>query len=127
MSVRVEKDDGYDTDVGERGERLSGGERQRIAIARALLRDPRILILDEATSSVDVHSERLIRDAITRLAVGRTTFIIAHKLSTVRSADRFVVVDQGRVVETGRYDDLMQQQGPFYGLVTALETELLAG
>jgi len=113
------KDDGYDTEVGERGDRLSGGERQRVAVARALLRNPRILILDEATSSVDVQSEHLIRDAITRLAASRTTFIIAHKLSTVRNADRFMVMDNGRVIETGRYDELMQQRGAFYALVMA--------
>src|SRR5262245_9905175 len=113
----VAKEDGYDTEVGERGERLSGGERQRVAIARALLRDPRILILDEATASVDVYSEQLIRDAITRLSVGRTTFIIAHKLSTVRTADRFIVLDEGRVVEMGRYDDLIAQRGAFFHLV----------
>jgi len=113
----VAKEDGYDTEVGERGERLSGGERQRVAIARALLRDPRILILDEATASVDVYSEQLIREAITRLSVGRTTFIIAHKLSTVRTADRFIVLDGGRVVEMGRYDDLIAQRGAFFHMV----------
>jgi ATP-binding cassette subfamily B protein len=122
----VAKDDGYDTDVGERGDRLSGGERQRIAIARALLRDPRILILDEATSSVDAQSEAVIREAIARLAEGRTTFIIAHRLSSVRHADRFVVLDQGRVLETGRYDELLQQRGALYQLVMSLEPALVA-
>jgi len=120
------KEDGYDTEVGERGDRLSGGERQRVAVARALLRDPRILILDEATSSVDAQSDQLIRDAIMRLAANRTTIIIAHKLSTVRTADRFVVIDQGRVSEAGRYDELMQRRGAFYDLVHAFEPEPLA-
>jgi ATP-binding cassette subfamily B protein len=122
----VGKEDGYDTEVGERGDRLSGGERQRIAIARALVRDPRILILDEATAAVDVHSEQVIREAVTRLAAGRTTFIIAHKLSTVRTADRFIVLDHGRILESGRYDELMQHRGPFFQMVQRLESQLLA-
>jgi ATP-binding cassette, subfamily B, bacterial len=117
----VARDDGYDSEVGERGERLSGGERQRIAIARALLCDPRILILDEATSSVDAQSETVIREAIARVAGGRTTFIIAHKLSSVRHADRFVVLDRGRVLEIGRYDDLLQQRGALYEMVMSVE------
>ena len=102
---------GYATLVGERGVKLSGGQRQRIAIARALLKDPRVLILDEATSSVDAESERLIEEALGRLLVGRSTLIIAHRLSTVRRADRLVVLDRGRVVEEGAHDELLAQGG----------------
>jgi ATP-binding cassette subfamily B protein len=113
------KADGYDSEVGERGGRLSGGERQRLAIARAVLRDPRILILDEATSAVDAASERLIKEAVGRLARGRTTFVIAHRLSTVRGADRLVVLDGGRVAEAGSYEQLMARRGLFFQLATA--------
>ena len=102
---------GYGTLVGERGVKLSGGQRQRIAIARALLKDPRVLILDEATSSVDTESERLIEEALARLLEGRSTLIIAHRLSTVRRADRLVVLDRGRVVEAGAHDALLARGG----------------
>jgi ATP-binding cassette, subfamily B, bacterial MsbA len=102
---------GYDTLVGERGVRLSGGQRQRVAIARAVLKDPAVLILDEATSSLDAESEGLIEDALARLLVGRTTLIIAHRLSTVRRADRLVVVDRGRVVEEGSHAALLALGG----------------
>jgi subfamily B ATP-binding cassette protein MsbA len=102
---------GYDTLVGERGIKLSGGQRQRVAIARAILKDPAILILDEATSNLDTESERLIEDALGKLLVGRTTLIIAHRLSTVRRADRLVVMDRGRIVEEGTHGELLDLGG----------------
>ena len=109
---------GYDTVIGERGVRLSGGERQRIAIARALLCDPRILILDEATSMVDTEAEQAIQAALAHLSSGRTTFVIAHRLSTVRRADKIVVIDSGEIVEEGRHDTLMDQDGRYKEMVT---------
>jgi subfamily B ATP-binding cassette protein MsbA len=102
---------GYDTVVGERGIKLSGGQRQRVAIARAILKDPAVLVLDEATSNLDTESEQLIEDALSRLLVGRTTLIIAHRLSTVRRADRLVVLDGGRIVEEGSHAGLLAQGG----------------
>lgn len=103
--------DGYDTRIGERGVRLSGGEKQRLSIARAILNDPRILILDEATSSVDTETEVLIQNALNRLLEGRTTFAIAHRLSTVRRADRLYVVDRGEIIETGTHGELLAAGG----------------
>jgi len=110
---------GYQTLVGDRGYSLSGGERQRIAIARAILHKPRILILDEATSSLDAETEKLIQDALAKLIKGRTTFIIAHRLSTLSHADRLFVMDEGCLVETGTHRELMMQRGIYYGLVMA--------
>ncbi|HRP97926.1 MAG TPA: ATP-binding cassette domain-containing protein, partial [Rhodocyclaceae bacterium] len=110
---------GYDSLVGERGQALSGGERQRISIARALLIDPRILILDEATSSVDTTTEKEIQKALDNLVAGRTTIAIAHRLSTLRKADRLVVLDRGQVVEIGAHDALMAAEGHYYRLYQA--------
>ncbi len=111
--------DGYNTYVGEHGYNLSGGERQRIAIARAILNNPRILILDEATSALDTESEFLIQQALDRLVKGRTTFAIAHRLSTLRNADRLVVIDKHGVAEIGTHNELLEKQGIYYGLVNA--------
>ena len=110
---------GYDSLVGERGQGLSGGERQRISIARALLIDPRILILDEATASVDSETEKEIQKALDNLVQGRTTIAIAHRLSTLQRADRLVVLDKGQVVEEGTHDVLMARHGAYYNLYKA--------
>ncbi|SHH87897.1 ATP-binding cassette, subfamily B [Caloranaerobacter azorensis DSM 13643] len=107
---------GYDTDINERGTRLSVGQRQLIAFARALLADPRILILDEATSSIDTHTERLVQKGIERLLKGRTSFVIAHRLSTIQNADRIFVIDDGRIKEMGNHDELMRMKGIYYNL-----------
>jgi ATP-binding cassette subfamily B protein len=110
--------EGYDTVVGERGYRFSGGEKQRIAIARTILRNPRVLVLDEATSSLDTQTERLVQEALERLSEGRTTIAIAHRLSTVRDADQIVVLDRGRVVEVGTYRELLALGGRFAELAS---------
>jgi ATP-binding cassette subfamily B protein len=106
----------YQTVLGERGSGLSQGQRQLLAIARAALADPRILILDEATSSVDTRTERLIQKAFDQLLMGRTSFVIAHRLSTIRNADQILVVKDGKIVERGRHDELLQKRGAYYDL-----------
>src|SRR6185312_1169922 len=117
----------YDTIVGERGVKLSGGQRQRLSIARAILADPRILILDEATSSLDSESEAMIQNGLNFLMQGRTTFVIAHRLSTIRRADQILVVEQGLIVERGTHEELYRMGGRYYDLYTrqhGLETNL---
>jgi ATP-binding cassette subfamily B protein len=115
---------GYDTMVGERGHTLSGGERQRISIARAILHDPRILILDEATSAVDTETEREIQEALERLIAARTVFAIAHRLSTLRRASRLFVIEQGRLAEAGTHAELLEIEGGIYRKLYNLQVQL---
>ena len=110
---------GYNTYVGEKGYSLSGGERQRIAIARAILPDPKLLILDEATASLDTESEFMIQTALDRLTNGKTTFAIAHRLSTLKNADRIMVIDGRHIVEIGTHQELLDRKGIYYNLFTA--------
>jgi ATP-binding cassette subfamily B protein len=119
--------DGYDTLVGEKGVTLSGGQKQRVAIARTLLKDPRILILDDSTSSVDTGTEGLIRQALERLMQGRTSLIIAHRIQSVMNADLILVFDQGRIVQRGTHEELVEEEGPYrqiYDIQTRIEVEL---
>jgi ATP-binding cassette subfamily B protein/subfamily B ATP-binding cassette protein MsbA len=109
--------EGYDTFVGERGVKLSGGQQQRLAIARAILADPQILILDEATSNLDTESEQLIQASMAELLAGRTTFVIAHRLSTVRRANLILLMEDGRIIERGTHDELMATRGLYYEMV----------
>ncbi len=110
-------ENGYNTNVGERGSKLSGGQRQRLSIARALLKNPEILILDEATSALDSQSEKVVQDALEKLMQNRTSFVIAHRLSTVQHADRIIVMDHGKIVETGTHDSLLKANGLYAGLI----------
>jgi len=107
----------YDTFIGERGVKLSGGQQQRLAIARAILKSPQILILDEATSNLDTESEQLIQASMAGLLAGRTTFVIAHRLSTVRRADLILLMEEGRVIERGTHEELMQARGVYHEMV----------
>ena len=109
---------GIETKVGDRGLVLSGGQRQRIAIARAILKDPAILILDEATSALDTESEKIVQDALEKLMVGRTSFVIAHRLSTVKNADQIFVLNNGHIEESGTHNELMREGGLYYELYT---------
>ncbi|MPN41992.1 putative multidrug export ATP-binding/permease protein [bioreactor metagenome] len=126
----VKLDQGYDTDVGEGGGRLSTGEKQLISFARAVIRQPAIFVLDEATSSIDTETEQIIQHAVEILLKGRTSFIIAHRLSTIVNADRILVIRKGKIVEEGTHQQLMKQQGYYYRLYTnqfneELESQLL--
>ena len=111
--------DGYDTDVGERGVKLSGGQKQRISIARVFLKNPPVLILDEATSALDNESEHLVSQSLERLAAGRTTLTIAHRLTTIRNADRILVLSGSNIIEEGNHEELIKKQGIYYQLYTS--------
>jgi subfamily B ATP-binding cassette protein MsbA len=122
-SFIIKKENGYHTNIGDRGMKLSGGERQRLTIARAVLKNPPILILDEATSSLDTESERLVQDAINNMMQNRTSIVIAHRLSTIRHADEIVVLQKGKIVERGNHDQLLAQGGFYKRLVEMQEVK----
>jgi ATP-binding cassette, subfamily B, bacterial MsbA len=117
----INKENGYNTNIGDRGSKLSGGERQRLTIARAVLKNPPILILDEATSSLDTESERLVQDAINNMMQNRTSIVIAHRLSTIRHADEIIVLQKGKIVERGNHEQLLAQNGFYRKLVEMQE------
>jgi subfamily B ATP-binding cassette protein MsbA len=117
------KDENYQTNIGDRGGKLSGGERQRVTIARAVLKNPPILILDEATSSLDTESERLVQDAINKMMQNRTSIVIAHRLSTIRHADEIIVLQKGKIVERGTHDQLISINGFYRRLVDMQEVK----
>jgi len=117
------KEQGYDTNIGDRGSKLSGGERQRLTIARAVLKNPPILILDEATSSLDTESERLVQDAINNMMQNRTSIVIAHRLSTIRHADEIIVLQKGEIAERGTHDSLIAHNGIYNRLVEMQEVK----
>jgi subfamily B ATP-binding cassette protein MsbA len=119
----AKKENGYSTNIGDRGTKLSGGERQRVTIARALLKNPPILILDEATSSLDTESEKLVQDAINNMMKERTSLVIAHRLSTIRHADEIIVLQKGKIVERGSHDSLIAQGGFYKKLVDLQEVK----
>jgi subfamily B ATP-binding cassette protein MsbA len=119
----MQKENGYETNIGDRGSKLSGGERQRLTIARAVLKNPPILILDEATSSLDTESERLVQDAINNMMQNRTSIVIAHRLSTIRHANEIIVLQKGKIVERGTHDSLMRQNGFYRRLVELQEVK----
>ena len=121
-SSSSKRPEGYQTFIGDRGSRLSGGQRQRMSIARAILRNPPILILDEATSALDTESEKLVQEALTRLMHSRTSLVIAHRLSTVQHADEIIVLQHGRIVERGTHDELLAQVGGLYQRLNSMQT-----
>ena len=120
-------ENGYDTEVGEGGDRLSTGEKQLVSFARAVLADPPIFVLDEATSSIDTVTEQLIQDAISHILGGRTSFLIAHRLSTIRHADLILVVRDGKIIEQGRHEELMDMRGYYHSLYTAMQINEASG
>ncbi len=119
----VNKDEGFETNIGDRGNKLSGGEKQRLTIARAIIKNPPILILDEATSSLDTESERLVQDAIYKMMDNRTSIVIAHRLSTVRHADEIIVLQKGKIIERGNHDELLKENGLYKKLIEMQEVK----
>ena len=117
----MQTENGYDTNIGDRGIRLSGGQRQRLSIARAVFKNPSILILDEATSALDTESERSVQDALNKLMAGRTTLVIAHRLSTIKEADEIIILQDGRIVERGNHNELIEIEGSIYRRLTLLQ------
>jgi len=117
----VNTEDGYYTNIGDRGVRLSGGQRQRLSIARAVFKNPEILILDEATSALDTESEKLVQEALTNLMKGRTTLVIAHRLSTIQDADEIIVLQDGKIMERGKHVDLIEKEDGIYKKLTILQ------